>query len=46
MDILDLVAFRAALERIQAERNVDTGSLDAVKAFLEAWDRKRAERNR
>lgn len=40
MDILDLGAFRAALERIRAEAKLDSARLGEIKAFLDAWDRK------
>jgi hypothetical protein len=46
MDIMDVAAFRAALERILAERRVDAETLEAVRSFLEAWDRKREEEAR
>jgi hypothetical protein len=43
MDILDVAAFRAALERIAAERCADAETLEAVCSFLAAWDSKREE---
>jgi hypothetical protein len=43
MDILDVAAFRDALERIVAERRADAETLEAVQSFLSAWDAKRKE---
>ncbi len=44
-DIIDAVAFRASLERILAENTLDADSLNAVRVFIEAWDRRRRERH-
>lgn len=38
-DILDVETFRAGLQRIRNEAAMDEASLEAVKTFLEAWDR-------
>jgi hypothetical protein len=46
MDILDVAAFRAALERIVAERRADAETLEAVRGFLDAWDANREEERR
>jgi predicted KAP-like P-loop ATPase len=46
MDIMDVAAFRTALERIPAEGRADAETLEAVRSFLEAWDRKREEEGR
>jgi len=40
-DIVDVKAFRVALERVLSEATVDAASLDVVRVFLDAWDRKR-----
>jgi predicted KAP-like P-loop ATPase len=39
IDILDAETFRAGLQRIRDEAAMDEASLEAVKTFLEAWDR-------
>ena len=46
MDMLELPAFRAALELIRDARSADANSLGEVKAFLEARDQKLAEGGR
>lgn len=46
MDILDVAAFRTALERIVTELRADTETLEAVRKFLDAWDAKREEEAR
>jgi hypothetical protein len=38
-EILDTRAFRAGLERIQDEATMDHHALEAVRLFLDAWDR-------
>ncbi len=38
-DILDVKTFRAGLQRIRDEAVMDEASLEAVKTFLEAWER-------
>jgi predicted KAP-like P-loop ATPase len=45
-DILDVAAFRAALERIVTERRADAETLEAVRSFLDAWDAKLEEERR
>jgi hypothetical protein len=43
VDILDVAAFREALERMVAERRADSETLEVVRSFLNAWDAKRKE---
>jgi hypothetical protein len=45
MDIVDPVAFRAALERIAAEDGTDRTAIAEIRAFLQAWNRKRKGRD-
>lgn len=45
MDIVDPVVFRAALERIAAEDGTDQATIAEIRAFLQAWDRKREGRD-
>lgn len=42
IDILDPVAFRAGLERIMNAHNMDEQSMQIVRNFLAAWDRRKA----
>jgi hypothetical protein len=43
-DILDVAAFRSALERIIAEARLDEESRSAVSTFLSAWGRENRRR--
>lgn len=43
-DILDVQAFRKALEGLVTDGTIDDASLTTVKEFLEAWDRKQSGR--
>jgi predicted KAP-like P-loop ATPase len=40
-DILNVRAFREALDRLVTDKTIDGDSLTIVKEFLEAWDRKK-----
>jgi predicted KAP-like P-loop ATPase len=40
--IIDVAAFRTALEDLISKQTIDESSLASVKEFLEAWDRKQA----
>lgn len=44
-DLFDLNAFRAGLERIVREERLNTGDLEAIRAFLQAWDNRRSGRD-
>lgn len=39
-EIIDMKAFRAALERVDSEGKIDADGLAAVRTFLQVWDRR------